>query len=424
MALLKGVSIGLSLLLVPMTIGYVSSQKYGIWLTLSSLISWLSFFDIGLGNGLRNKFTEAVALGDQQRARIYVSTTYAILSLIILGVWILLSGVAYWGNWSQILNAPSEMSAELKKVVFIVVTSFAFQFILKLVSTLLNALQKPALSSLIDTLSQVLIVILIYICTCYVKGSLFVLALVTSGVYVFVLSIASFYFFLGQLKKYRPSIKYVRFRYAKDLMDLGVKFFFLQVLAILFYATNNIIIAQICGPNEVTVYNVAYKYMNIMQMGFLILITPFWSAFTEAYVKKDMEWMNRTYRNLIKVFLLILSCGLLMLIISPWIFPLWVGDTVEISFTLTLLLFVYQVFNVWGGMHSTIIYGIGKIKVQLISSGIVCCLNVPLAIIFCCYWGIIGLMIAQVLLIGGLLWIGPFQLRKLLNNSAHGIWNK
>lgn len=424
MTLLKGLSIGLNLLLVPMTIGYVSSLKYGIWLTLSSLITWLSFFDIGLGNGLRNKFAEAITLGNKCRARIYVSTTYAILGIIILGVWLLLSALAFWVDWSLILNAPSGMGDELRSVVLIVVTGFAFQFILKLMTTLLNALQKPALCSMIDTISQVLVVILILICMHFTEGSLFILALVTSGTYVFVLSLATLYYFSHQLKDFRPSVGYVQFRYAKDLMDLGVKFFFLQILAILFYATNNIIIAQICGPDEVTVYNVAYKYMNVMQMGFMILITPFWSAFTEAYVKKDMEWMKRTYRSLVKVFAFISGCGLLMLALSPWIFPLWLGDSVTVPFTLTLLLFVYQMFNVWGSMHSTIIYGIGKIKAQLLSSACVCCLNVPLAIIFCYHWGIIGLMIVQVLLIGGLLWIGPFQIRKLLNNSAYGIWNK
>lgn len=51
----RGISILTSLLLVPMTIGYISSELYGIWLTLYSVIQWLSFFDIGFGNGLRNK---------------------------------------------------------------------------------------------------------------------------------------------------------------------------------------------------------------------------------------------------------------------------------------------------------------------------------------------------------------------------------
>ncbi|GAH31869.1 unnamed protein product, partial [marine sediment metagenome] len=58
---LKGISILISFLLVPLVLNYIDITKYGIWLTLSSIIGWFGFFDIGLGNGLRNKFAEAIA---------------------------------------------------------------------------------------------------------------------------------------------------------------------------------------------------------------------------------------------------------------------------------------------------------------------------------------------------------------------------
>src|ERR1043165_1990343 len=80
--LLKGISILIGFVLIPMTINYVNPTQYGIWLTLSSIISWFSFFDIGLGNGLKNKVAQANALGDFTQARIYISTTYAILAII------------------------------------------------------------------------------------------------------------------------------------------------------------------------------------------------------------------------------------------------------------------------------------------------------------------------------------------------------
>src|SRR3954447_21221750 len=80
--LIKGVSIAISFLLVPMTIHYVNASQYGIWLALSSIITWMSFFDIGFTQGLRNKFGEAKAQGNVQLARIYISTTYYYLAII------------------------------------------------------------------------------------------------------------------------------------------------------------------------------------------------------------------------------------------------------------------------------------------------------------------------------------------------------
>ena len=81
--IIRILSILISLLIVPLTINYVNPVQYGIWITLSSIIGWLGYFDIGIGNGLRNRFAESVALGDHKKAKVYVSTTYAVVSLII-----------------------------------------------------------------------------------------------------------------------------------------------------------------------------------------------------------------------------------------------------------------------------------------------------------------------------------------------------
>src|SRR5437868_2015111 len=71
---IKGISIAIGLILVPLTIHYINPSQYGIWLALSSMIAWISFFDIGFTHGLRNKFAEAKAKADKDAARVYIST--------------------------------------------------------------------------------------------------------------------------------------------------------------------------------------------------------------------------------------------------------------------------------------------------------------------------------------------------------------
>jgi len=407
-----------------MTIGFVGTVQYGIWITLASFTAWISFFDIGLGNGLRNKFIEAVALGDKERAKIYVSTTYAVIGIIIGIFWVIFASLVNYIDWSKILNAPPALAEELRNVVFIVITCFCFQFVLSLVNTLLNALQKPALSACFDTLSQAIIVLIIYTLIHAAQGSLLLLSMVSGFTYVLILIISSFYFFSHDLKEYAPRLKDVKFRYIKGLTGLGFKFFFLQILSLLFYSTNNIVIAQMSGPEDVAVYNVAYKYMGILQMGFMIIIAPFWSAFADANTKQDYLWMKQTAKRLRLLVLLISIAGLILLVISPVVYQLWIKGKVAIPFLLTALLYIYHIINIWCSMHSNLIYGIGKIKVQMISSSIVCLLNLPLTIMGCYYWGIEGLVVSQIFLVLVNVWVGPYQLKKLLNKSAYGIWNQ
>lgn len=82
---MKCISILVSLQVVPLTITYINPTKYGIWLTLSSIIAWLSYFDLGFAHGFRNRFSEAKANGNILLAKEYVSTTYAVFNCSIFG---------------------------------------------------------------------------------------------------------------------------------------------------------------------------------------------------------------------------------------------------------------------------------------------------------------------------------------------------
>ena len=84
----KVASIIISLLIVPLTIDFVNPEQYGIWLTLSSIVQWISYFDLGLGHGLRNKFAEAKANGNHSLASRYISTSYAVFAIVFLSVFV------------------------------------------------------------------------------------------------------------------------------------------------------------------------------------------------------------------------------------------------------------------------------------------------------------------------------------------------
>ena len=129
---LKGISILVSLQVVPLTINYINPTRYGIWLTLSSIVAWLSYFDLGFAHGFRNRFAEAVAKGDMQLAREYVSTTYVVLSLLFSSVFLIAIVVNHFVDWSAILNVDAAYSSELN----IVFGILAFFFCLNIVASI------------------------------------------------------------------------------------------------------------------------------------------------------------------------------------------------------------------------------------------------------------------------------------------------
>ena len=97
------------------------------------------------------------------------------------------------------------------------------------------------------------------------------------------------YFYKTIFRSVSPSVEYVNFKYVRDLFNLGLKFFVIQIQVVVFLQTTNILISNVSSPNDVTYYNVAYKYMSVGMMLYNILMTPLWPAFTDAYTKKRLS---------------------------------------------------------------------------------------------------------------------------------------
>lgn len=422
--IIKGISILISLALVPLTINYINPTQYGIWLTLSSIISWFSFFDIGFSHGLRNKFAEAKATGNVEKARIYISTTYTVLGIVFTLVWILFFIANYFLNWSKILNAPNDINAQLSRLAIIVFSFFCLQIVLKNINTVLIADQKPAKSAFFDMLGQILSLGVIYILTKKSSGSIVNLGLAMSVAPIFILVVSTFWFYLKQYRDFAPSFKLVRFSYAKEIMNLGIKFFIIQVGAILIFQTTNMIITQVLGPQQVTVYNIAYKYFFILSMMFIIVISPFWSAFTEAYIKRDFVWMNATIVKLKKIWLFSIPFVIFMVMMSNIAYEFWVGKQIQIPLSVSISMAIYVLLFTRFNLFIYLINGIGKIQLQLYLNLAICIIYIPLAIILCKLWGIAGIILANILVSLTHAIISQIQIKKLMNCTASGIWNK
>lgn len=421
---IKGASIMVGLAFVPLTVGYVNPLRYGIWLTLSSIVGWMSYFDIGFGNGLRNKFAESIARKEYDNARIYVSTTYAVLialAIVCISIFIFVNPFI---SWTRILKAPEGMAKELEWLALIVFIFFWMQFVLQLINTIITANQEAAKASFFNLVGNIFSLIFIFILTRTTTGNLIYLGIVLSIAPVLVLLISSLWFYNREYKIYAPSIKFIRLRYARNLIGLGFNFFIIQIAALILFQTDNIVITQIFSPREVTTFNVAFKLFSVISMAFSIIITPLWSAFTEAYTNKDVDWIKGTLSKLRKIWLVLILITIVTLIASPLIFKLWMGDKVKVPFSLSIALSVYIIVASWQNIHVYFLNGIGKIRLQLylvIVSGII---NIPMAIFLGRWIGLAGVTLANTILFAVMGIIFSIQVKKIINNNAKGIWAK
>jgi O-antigen/teichoic acid export membrane protein len=424
--LIKGISILTSFILVPLTINYLTPVNYGIWLTLYSIISWFGLLDIGLGNGLRNKFAESIASGDKNAARIYLSTAYAILGLIMGLACVVFMVINQYLNWATILNVNPQKAIELSKVTVIIFGSFCMQLVVKLISSVLLADQKTAVTGALNTIASILSLAVIFILNKTTTGSLLYLAITIGTINVIVPLIASFWFYQTYYKEYAPALKYVNFKFAKKLMNVGLMFFLFQSTALIVVATDNIIISRLFGAAEVTPYNIALKYFTPITLVFTIISAPLWGAYTESFAQKDMGWIKRITGKMIRVWFLMFFVVIPMITFSKFVFELWIGKEIKISTSLTVWMALYVLLSSWNQIFGNFINGVGKLRVGFYVSIFTAIINIPLCIFLAKYtnWGVSAIIAASCISLIPDVILMPIQYLKIINNTATGIWNK
>lgn len=419
MAVLKGLSILISFVLVPLTINYVDADTYGVWLTLSSIVAWISFFDIGLNNGLKNNLAISFANNDTELSKIYVSTTYAILALIFIPIMLLLSCLVPLFDWNNLLNIHNVESQKLSVALLIIVIYFCNNFILSTINIVILADQRPADAAYRTLMQQVVSLAVIYALTKTTEGDLVKLCLGLCFSPLLVNLFFNFSLFRTRYKDIKPSFSHIKFSKLPVLVKLGVSFFIIQIAGIIQFQMVNFLIIRNFGPEEVTEYNIAYKLFNGLFMCWGIVIAPLWVAITDAKAKGDWEWIANAQHKYFRIFLLFLLIGVLIFSFSGLIYQIWVGENVSVGFEMSLCVFIYTMILIFGSLYVQILNGLGELRIQVLA-----CVISPFVFLgvsfFCLEIGVgahsivIGSIIAN---FNGYL-LAPIQCKRVISNHV------
>lgn len=423
---IRGISMILTLISAPIMLHHVDRADYGVLLTLTSIVGWVGYMDIGLGNGLRNKLPEFIANNDFNSAKKIVSSCYATLAIYVVLIITVFLIISPFVDWLEVLNSPTSDAREIRELTNVVFIAFCIQFLLGLLNSILFAYQMPAFQSLFTFAGQALALIAL-IMQVFVLNITSVLQIgaVNSIIPPLVLFCGSIGLFRTKLRKIAPSLRYVDLKSVGGILVLGMKFFVLQMITIVLFQANSIIIARVVNPEAVVEYNLAFKYVSLLTMIFTIVITPVWSATTDAYIRNDFTWIKKTISFSQKVCLISIIIGILMLFVSKIIYGIWLGkDAIDISYSTTGLILLYISFEMLYKVYGTIINGTGKVFAQMILTGIIAIIYIPLALLLGSSWGLSGVLIANVIVFAvNYIW-AKMQCNKLINQTATGIWNK
>lgn len=413
------------LLMVPLTLHCLGVYENGLWLTISSLLIWIDNLDIGLANGLRNKLAVHLALGEKIEAQKTVSSTFYMLVLLFIPIIFLINIWIFCVDTYQFFNVDSDIVNNLNVILHVSAILVCTTFIFKFIGNFYMALQLPAINNALNTLGQT--IALLGVVVLYVTGihSLLCVALINTISPLIVYVVAYPITFYKKYPDLCPHISMVSKSSMKSLATTGIKFFVLQIAGVVLFMSTNILISRFFSPELVTPYQIAYRYFMVLQLIFVIICAPYWTATTDAYKKNDFEWIKKSNKLLDKMMTSLFIIAFFMVIFARPIYTIWIGDANAVSLPMTVIVAVYVMILVASLRYSYILNGFGTLRLQLIMTIIAAVLYIPLATLVCSYKNNLNYLLYVMCAVNlpGLL-VNIVQYYKIVNRRAKGIWLK
>lgn len=423
--LIKGWSAIVVFLLVPFTLKCLGSYENGIWMMISSLLVWIDQFDIGIGNGLRNKLAEYMAKKDYEKAKEAISSAIGMLIFLIIPITIVLCLFIQQADIYEVLNIDPKLVPDLKNVLMVSIILVCSAFILKFIGTFYLGLQLPFVNNLLVTCGQTLALITTIFMYYAGMHSLMLITLANTIPPLLVYIFSYHYTFFQRYSFLRPSCHAFSLRSAKDLCLVGIQFFFIQIAGGILFLSSNVLISRLFNPAQITPYQITYRYFSIILLVFTIISTPYWTATTDAYQRNDMLWIIKSGKFLNRILLAFLLGIIIMVSIAPTFYSVWIGKEIEIPFGMTLMMALFSFIIICSLRYSIILNGLGLLRIQVMMSLLAAITFVPLSIFVTqSTHSIVGFMFIMSLVNLPGLFLNFIQYRKVINKTATGIWMK
>lgn len=390
--LVKGASMLLQLFTIPAYMKYFHDDAVlGIWYTMLSVLTWITMFDLGIGNGLRNKLAESLAKNERIEAKEYISSAYLIITCVSLGLAILFTLINPYINWNKFLNVSENNISRiiLSKGMSIIIYGILIRLVLALANSMLYAVQKSAINNFLLLITNFLIFIYVLIApNGNVETNLINLSYCQLFFSNIPLLLTTIVLFFRSLKGLAPNIHYFNRDKAKSVFSIGLVLLWLQIVAMVILSTHAFLISTFVGPKQVVEYNIYYKVINTIASIVVLALTPIWSAVTKAQAEKKYKWIKKIYLVSLLLPVITFVIGILIIPILQTFFNMWLKDnTIQVDYLKVIIMIIFNFLFVLHHVNTSINNGMSQFKTQLVWMTVGAILMIPLSNLFCGFIG-------------------------------------
>lgn len=387
----------LTFLTTPLLLKCLGVEKYGIYTSALSVVSWIYYFDFGIGSGLRNKLTQSIVKKDYETSKKSITIAYVIVSLVSIIAFSMMLIFSFFVDFDSILNAYLT-DENLNMILIIAIFLACVNFVISLSINILYAIQRTALVSGLGIVSKLLMLLVLLLYYKFHISSM-LLVVVLEGVAQLVKNIIALLYIKRIDKNLCPNLKEIDFKYAKGILGFGIQIFVMQVSALVLNSTDNIIIMRLYGAVDVTPYNMCHKFFSIINSFFIVATGPLWTAYTTAYTLHDVNYIKKTLKKALLLYSVVFFGLICSVVIFRPFMKIYLGQDLEYQNGLVLFVAAYYALLIFSHNFSAFVHGISKVNLTTIACLISAIINVPFSIIFAKYFsmGLNGIILGSII---------------------------
>lgn len=400
-----------SFFVIPLLIGYLGAERYGLILTVMGIAGWLAVADGGFAISMKNMLLKTYAEGSaaSEEASI-VSGAFFLSFLLAVSLGCITTILLPLLPWSSILNV-TEVSAEillfLGASVWLVLLAIPFGIGRQIQS----ARQKEFESSPTALLGVAVGLGLTYLATSRDWG----LIVASTAVLLGGTTCAAMNMFWIQYRDRLVSRGSVQKQKLKELVSVGGAFWIVQLGSLLIFQSNIFIANLILGNAAAATFGLHFQLVAYLTAALTLLVGPYWSALSEAWHRRDFDWFRKIVSSLHWLtFAVAGTYSLLLIFFGDNVLQFWAKGAVKWDAALMWLLCANLVVQSVVGVSATALGALGIARETAVVVTLHAVLHVVLTVVLTRLHGLHGL--AAGALISNLTtsgWYVVYKLRKL-----------
>ena len=382
---------------MPMCLGYLGLQSFGLWATITSIVAVMAFADLGIGNGVLNMLSSALGRDDAKAICRITATAFVLLSGLGIASFVVFLVFYNFIRWDDVLGAAGVVPrATVAVAVLILAVTVALNLPTTLFQRMQFALQLGYLNGVSQAAGGILGLTFIYLVT-KTNWGLPGMVAATLAAPLIATWLSAIWMF-ARTPDIRLSAAYFNRAAILPILSSGGQFLILGLVFCLCQTSDNLVIANVLGAGAVGNFAVHQKYVSPIAFIGGMALTPLWAAYGEALARGDIAWIKRAFKKSVLSLLLIATAlSIVLLLLLPPLMTLWMKGRLAPDVLMAGSLLVWVTVELVGKAISVFLHGMGLVSQQVWTALVFLPVCLGAKVLFAQQYGAVGVVIGTTL---------------------------